>query len=153
MLHLFIKNLIGDTIVIEVESDSLVKKIKEEIKKKNDILPYKQTLMLNRKELEDDKKISQYNIKDNDTIHLMIKISRIKINIIHQENKSNTELEIDFEDTIEKVKDLYIKKTDQKINFLVYSGKLLKNEMKVKDYEILENSNIYGCLRVHGGKK
>ena len=34
MLHLFIKTLTGDTINIEVPSDSLVKIIKEEIDKK-----------------------------------------------------------------------------------------------------------------------
>ena len=68
MLHLFIKTLTGDTINIEVPSDSLVKKIKEEIDKQKDILAYKQKLNLNESELDDDKKISEYNIQDNTTI-------------------------------------------------------------------------------------
>ncbi len=56
MLHLFIKTINGDSINIEVQSDSSVKKIKDEINKKNNISVCKQKLMLNGSELEDDKK-------------------------------------------------------------------------------------------------
>jgi len=151
MLHLFIKNLTGDTIKIEAKSDDLIKKIKGLIYEKNDILPHKQILILNENELEDDKKISEYNIKDYETIHLKIKMSRIKINIIV--NKINTELVVDFDDTIEKVKNLYNKKTNQNIKFLVLSGKTLNYNMNVKTYDIQEKSSIIGYEKLPGGKK
>ena len=109
MLHLFIKTINGDSINIEVQSDSSVKKIKDEINKKNNISICKQKLMLNGSELEDDKKISEYNIQDYTTIHLIMKSSRIEIFIINPVNKKTT-LEIDLEDTIKKLKDLYHEK-------------------------------------------
>ena len=155
MLHLFIKTINGDSINIEVQSDSSVKKIKDEINKKNNISICKQKLMLNGNELEDDKKISEYNIPDYTTIHLIMKSSRIEIFIINPVNKKTT-LEIDLEDTIKKLKDLYHEKTREHIDTLTYLNKPLDikdDDFKLYDYGIQKNSTLFATIKLKGGKR
>ena len=73
MLQLFIKTLTGETIDIQVAPNDSIKKIKEEIDKKKNILPRQQKLMFNGKELNDNGIINEYNIENNSTIHLIIR--------------------------------------------------------------------------------
>jgi len=152
MLQLFIKTLTGDTITIEVPPDSSIKKIKEEIAKKKDILPRQQRLMLNGRELNDDKNVSDYNISNNATIHLIIKLTGLEI-FIKDENNRTITLVVDQEDTIKKVKELYYEKTNEQVVILLFNGVNLSDEMKIKDYGIQQNSTLQTSKRLKGGKR
>jgi len=152
MLQLFIKTLTGDTITIEVPPDCSIKKIKEEIAKKKDILPRQQRLMLNGRELNDDKNVSDYNISNNATIHLIIKLTGLEI-FIKDENNRTITLVVDQEDTIKKVKELYYEKTNEQVVILLFNGVNLSDEMKIKDYGIQQNSTLQTSKRLKGGKR
>ena len=106
--------------------------------------------MLNGSELDDNKKISEYNIEDYTTIHLIMKPSRIQIFII-DDNKNKTLLVVDREDTIKNVKKLYFEKTEKPVVNLINRGKILDDEKKVNDYEIYDNSDLFATNKLKGG--
>ena len=151
MLQLFIKTLTGETIDIKVSPNDSIKKIKEEIDKKKNILPRNQKLMFNGKELNDNGTINEYNIENNSTIHLIIRLTSLEIFVKDSNDRSIT-LVVDLDDTIEKVKKLYYEKTQEQITILLFNGVQLNDEMKVKDYGIQNGSNLQTSKRLKGGK-
>ena len=151
MLQLFIKTLTGETIDIKVSPNDSIKKIKEEIDKKKNILPRNQKLMFNGKELNDNGTINEYNIENNSTIHLIIRLTSLEI-FVKDSNERTITLVVDLDDTIEKVKKLYYEKTQEQITILLFNGVQLNDEMKVKDYGIQNGSNLQTSKRLKGGK-
>ena len=82
----------------------------------------------------------------------MMKPTRIQIFIINAVGRKIT-LIVDLEDTIKKVKELYLKKTNEKIESLIYINKvLIDDELKLKDYGIHENSDLFANKKLKGGK-
>ena len=84
-----------------------------------------------------------------------MKSSRIEIFIINPVNKKTT-LEIDLEDTIKKLKDLYREKTKEHIDTLTYLNKPLDikdDENKLIDYGIQKNSTLFATIKLKGGKR
>ena len=151
MLQLFIKTLTGETIDIKVSPNDSIKKIKEEIDKKTNILPRNQKLMFNGKELNDNGTIKESNIENNSTIHLILRLTSIEI-FVKDSNERSITLVVELDDTIEKVKKLYYEKTQEQITILLYNGVQLKDEMKIKDYGIQNGSNLQTSKRLKGGK-
>ena len=151
MWQLFIKTLTGETIDIKVSPNDSIKKIKEEIDKKKNILPRNQKLMFNGKELNDNGTINEYNIENNSTIHLIIRLTSLEI-FVKDSNERTITLVVDLDDTIEKVKKLYYEKTQEQITILLFNGVQLNDEMKVKDYGIQNGSNLQTSKRLKGGK-
>ena len=152
MLQLFIKTLTGQTITIEVPPDSSIQKIKEEIAKKENIFPYQQRLLLNGKELIDHKNISDYNISNNTTIHLIIKLTGIQI-FIKDDNDRSISLVVEQDDTIKKVKQLYYEKTNEQVTVLLLGGVHLNDDMKIRDYNIQKDATLQTSKRLKGGKR
>ena len=151
MLQLFIKTLTGETIDIQVAPNDSIKKIKEEIDKKKNILPRKQKLMFNGKELNDNGTINEYNIENNSTIHLIIRLTGIQIFIQDINNKKSTILNVDLDDTIKEVKKLYYEKTEEQVVILSYNGIQLNDDMKLKDYGIQNECTLQTSKRLKGG--
>ena len=151
MLQLFIKTLTGETLEIKVSPNDSIKKIKEEIDKKKNILPRNQKLMFNGKELNENGTIEEYNIENNSTIHLIIRLTSLEI-FVKDSNERTITLVVDLDDTIEKVKKLYYEKTQEQITILLFNGVQLNDEMKVKDYGIQNGSNLQTSKRLKGGK-
>ena len=151
MLQLFIKTLTGETIVIQVSPNDSIKKIKEEIDKKKNILPRQQKLMFNGKELNDNGIINEYNIENNSTIHLIIRLTGIQIFIQDINNKKSTILNVDLDDTIKEVKKLYYEKTEEQVVILSFNGIQLNDDMKLKDYGIQNECTLQTIKRLKGG--
>lgn len=73
--HIFVKTLDGKTITIEIlNNHELVSNIKQKIQKKEGIAPHEQRLIYVGKQLEDQKKLSDYNIPNESTLHLVIRL-------------------------------------------------------------------------------
>ncbi|XP_054162834.1 uncharacterized protein LOC128960728 [Oppia nitens] len=72
--HVFIKSFNGKTFLFECNvSKDTVDKLKQLIADKLGFLVESQRLVFNKKELKEDKVLSDYNIKNNDTIYLFKK--------------------------------------------------------------------------------
>ena len=71
-MQIFIKTLVGRTITLDVEQNNTIRDVKEKIQDKEGIESFSIILIFAGKKLENEKKLSDYNIRDQSTLHLMI---------------------------------------------------------------------------------
>ena len=72
--QVFVKTLIGQTITLEVQPSDTVRTLKEKLRTKEDIPPDQQRLIYSGRQLEDEERLSYYNIQNLSTIHLVLRV-------------------------------------------------------------------------------
>jgi ubiquitin len=73
-MQIFIKNLIGNTILLEVKSTDTILDIKNKINEIDGILPEYQRLTFKGKELYDPRTLEDHDINNEETIHLYMRL-------------------------------------------------------------------------------
>ena len=73
-MQIFVKTLTGKSIVLNINKGEGVRKVKEKIQIKENILPEHQRLVFARKQLEDYRAMADYNILKESNIYLVLRL-------------------------------------------------------------------------------
>ncbi|XP_014226372.1 ubiquitin-like [Trichogramma pretiosum] len=73
-MRVFVKIMAGKTITVDVESPETVKKLKENIEDEQGIPVHRQRIMFGGKQLENERTLQDYNIQDESTVQLLLRL-------------------------------------------------------------------------------
>lgn len=156
LLPLQIETILGQVVHVVIEPSSLVKDLKNTIAEIDGIPPDFQVIFFNGKELIDERNISSCKLYENCSLKFTGKQlgGAADMNIFLKAfSGKTTQIQVNPDDTVKMVKKKIEELQGVQVDGqqLIYGGKQLHNNFKLKDYNILPDSAIFLVLRLLGG--
>ena len=149
LIILFIKAKSSKTITIDVLATDTIDYIKKKIREKDGAPPYQQLLSLSGKQLEDNRQISDYNIKNERTMHLTLRLGDpMRIAILKEWKNEEIIIEVDPTEAIDKIKTKIQDKELIQKSCLFFNNIELDGSRTLNDYKIQNQSKLVLTLKL-----
>ncbi|KAH7829370.1 putative ubiquitin [Monocercomonoides exilis] len=144
----------GKKVYVEAEGEMLVEELKKKLEGVIGTAVEKMMLFWGETQMEDDKSISSFGFKDEDSIYALEKSNGMFPLPVKTLTGKVINLMAYKWMKVSELKERIAEKDETPVNLmrLIYNGKQLSDEYAISDYNIQEGSTISLVLRLRGGK-
>ena len=147
-MQIFIKSISGKTTTYDVETTDIISFIKNKIQHKEGIALGQQRLVFAGKQLDESKTLAYYNIQNQSTIHLLLRLRggiQLTIRCI---NCKKITIDAELTDSIENIKCKIQSKEGISTEYqkIAFAGKILDDSNTLINCKIQKGSQIFLIL-------